>query len=78
MTFTDVHMGRQIVPKSDVQSQFSMTKIIRIFLIFFSLKNISLEEGFHLESSFFTFWYNQQKLTKIFKDFWGFVQEKSI
>ena len=48
LTFTDVHMGRQKVPKSDFQSHFSMTKIIRIF--FFSLKNISLEESFLLLS----------------------------
>ena len=34
LTFTDVHMGRQKVPKSDFQSQFSMSKIIPIFLIF--------------------------------------------
>ena len=48
LTFTDVHMGRQKVPKSDFQSHFSMSKIIGIFLNFFSLKNISLEEGFLL------------------------------
>ena len=35
MTFTDVHMGRQKVPKFDFQSQFSKTKIIQIFLISF-------------------------------------------
>ena len=35
LTFTDVHMGRQKVPESDFQSQFSMSKIIWIFLIFF-------------------------------------------
>ena len=35
LTFTDVHRGRQKVPQSDFQSQFSMWKIIRIFLIFF-------------------------------------------
>ena len=28
LTFTDVHMGRQKVPKSDFQSQFSMSKNI--------------------------------------------------
>jgi hypothetical protein len=32
----------QKVPKFDFQSQFSLSKIIRIFLIFFSLKNINL------------------------------------
>ena len=49
LTFTDVHTGCQKVPKSDFPSQFSMSKIIwiiLIFVIFFSLKNISLEEGF--------------------------------
>ena len=55
MTFTDVHMGRQKVPKSDFQSQFSTSKIIQIFLNFFSLKNISLEEGFLLLSFFENF-----------------------
>jgi hypothetical protein len=29
------HMGRQKAPKSELQSQFSMSKIIRIFLNFF-------------------------------------------
>ena len=58
MTFTDVHLGRQKVPKSDFQSHFSMSKIIQIFLNFFSLKNISLEEGFLLLSFFekLNFW----------------------
>ena len=28
LTFTDVHMGRQRVPKSDFQSHFSMAKIV--------------------------------------------------
>ena len=46
LAFKDVHMGCQKVPKSDFQSQFSMSKFIQIFLIFFSMKNISLEEGF--------------------------------
>ena len=53
LTFTDVHMSRQKVPKSDFLSQFSMSKVIRIFLIFFSLKNISLEEGFFAIVIFF-------------------------
>ena len=35
--------SRQKVPKSDIQSQFSMSKIIRIFLKNFTLKNINLE-----------------------------------
>ena len=32
----------QKMPISDFQSQFSMSKIVRIFLFFFSLKNINL------------------------------------
>ena len=52
LTFTDVNMGHQKVPKSDFQRHCSMSKIIWIFLIFFSLKNISLEEGFLLLSYF--------------------------
>ena len=35
LTFRDVHMGCPKVPKSDFQSQFSISKIIRIFLIIF-------------------------------------------
>ena len=42
----DFHRGRQKVPKSDFQCQFSMSEIIQIFLIFFSLKNISLGPHF--------------------------------
>ena len=70
MTYTDVQMGRQKVPKSDFQSQFSMSKIIRIFLIFFSLKNISLEEGFLLLSFFenFNFW--TPLFSKMVPNFW--------
>ena len=41
-TFTDVHTGRQKVPKSDFQSHFSMSKNVRIFLKKISLKNINL------------------------------------
>ena len=37
---------RQKVPKFDFQSQFSTSKIIRILLIFFSLKNINLGAHF--------------------------------
>ena len=48
----------QIVPKSDFQSQFSLLKIILIFLIFFSLKNASLEKHF-------SYWYFL--VTSIFK-----------
>ena len=32
LTFTDVHTGRQKVPKSDFESHFSMSKNVRIFL----------------------------------------------
>ena len=35
------------MPKSDFQSQFSTSKIIQIFLIFFSLKNTNLERFLH-------------------------------
>ena len=56
LTFTDVHMSRQKVPKSDFQSQFSMSKICQISLNFFlSLKNISLEEAFLLLTFFENF-----------------------
>ena len=55
-TFTDVHMSRQKVPKSDFQSQFSMSKIFQISLNFFlSLKNISLIEAFLILSFFENF-----------------------
>jgi hypothetical protein len=37
---------------SDFQSQFSTSKIIRIFLIFFSLKNINLGANFLLLAFF--------------------------
>jgi hypothetical protein len=44
-----LRIGRcQKVPKSDFQSQFSMSKIIGIFLNFFSLKNINLGTHFLL------------------------------
>ena len=46
LTFTDVHMGRQKVPKSDFQSQFSMSKNVRIFLKNISLNNINLGPHF--------------------------------
>ena len=36
-----IHMGLQKVHKSDFQSQFQQSKIVRVFLIFFSLKNRS-------------------------------------
>ena len=46
-------MGRcQKVPKFDFQSQFFMSKIIGIFLIFFSLKNINLGAHFLLLTFF--------------------------
>ena len=60
------------VPILDFQSEFSMTKIVRIFLNFFSLKNISLEEGFLL--SFFenfNFWTNL--FPKMVPNFWQSV-----
>jgi hypothetical protein len=42
----------QKVPKFNFHSQFSMSKIIRIFLIFFSLKNINLGAHFLLLTFF--------------------------
>ena len=39
LTFTDFQTNRQKVPKSDFQSQFSMSTIIWIFLIFWQLSN---------------------------------------
>ena len=81
LTFTDVHMSRQKVPKSDFQSQFSMSKIIRIFLIFFSLKNISLEEGFLLLSFFenFNFWTTlfSKMVPNFWRSMWTFVKNDS-
>ena len=44
--------GGQKVPKFDFQSQFSMSKMIRIFLNFFSLKNINLGDHFLLLTFF--------------------------
>jgi hypothetical protein len=46
LTFTDVHMGRQKVPKSDFQSHFSMSKIIRIFLNFFFIEEYQFRRRF--------------------------------
>ena len=46
LTFTDVHTGRQKVPKSDFQSHFPMSKNIRIFIKKNSLKNINLGPHF--------------------------------
>ena len=40
------------VPKFDFQSQFSMSKIVRIFLIFFPLKTINLGAYFLLLTFF--------------------------
>ena len=31
LTFTDVHMGLQKVPKSDFKSHFSMSKIVNLY-----------------------------------------------
>ena len=43
---TELLQSCQKVQKTDFQSQFSMSTIIRIVLIFFSLKNINLGEQF--------------------------------
>ena len=47
LTFTDVHMGHQKVTKSCFQSQFSMSKIIPIFL------NSFLIEEYHFRRTLF-------------------------
>jgi hypothetical protein len=39
-------MGRQKVPKSDFQSQFSMSKIIQTFLIFFFIEEYQFRRRF--------------------------------
>ena len=44
--------ARRKVRKLDFQSEFSMSKIIRIFLKFFSLKNTNLEAHFLLLAFF--------------------------
>ena len=46
LTFTDVHMGSQKVPKSDFQSHFSMSEKVEFFLKKISLKNINLGPHF--------------------------------
>ena len=57
-------------PKSDFQSQFFMSKIIRIFLNFFSFKNMNLGEHFLLLKVFhnFEFWINL--FSKMMPNFW--------
>ena len=47
MTYTDVQMGRQKVPKSDFQSQFFTSKNVQIFL-----KKIFIEE-YQFRTTFF-------------------------
>ena len=46
LTFIDVHMGRQKAPKSDFQSRFSLSKIVRIFLIFFFIEEYQYRRSF--------------------------------
>ena len=55
MTFTDVHIGRQKVPKSDFQRQFSMSNIIRIFLIFFFIEEYQFRGSFFIIVIFWKF-----------------------
>ena len=52
------------VPKLDFQSEFFMSKIIRIFLIFFSLKTKNLGSHFLLKSFFGNFNSNSTFLLK--------------
>ena len=48
-------LPRHKVQKLDSQSEFSLSKMIRIFLIFFQLKNKSLEAHFLLKMIFGNF-----------------------
>ena len=71
MTFTYVHMGCQkCLNLTFISSQFSMLKIIPIFLILFSLKNISLEEGLLSLSFFENFYFWTTLFSKMVSNFW--------
>ena len=47
LTFTDVHMGRQKVPKADFQSQFKCQKSFESFLSFF-IKEFQFKRRFYV------------------------------
>ena len=58
------------VLKLDFQSEFSMSKITRIFLIFFSLRNKILGAHFLLKWFFGNFNFKTTSNGKIMPDFW--------
>ena len=60
---------RQKVLESDFQSEFSMSKIIQILLIFFSMKNKSLRVYFFVKMIFGNFNFKTTLFTKIISDF---------
>ena len=75
-------IGRcQKMSKFDIQSQFSTSKIIRNFLIFFSLKNISLGECVLLLSNFenFNIWTTlfSKMVPNFLRSVWPSVKVKS-
>ena len=61
---------RQKVQKLDFQKKFSMSKIIRIFLIFFSMKNKILGAHFWLELFSGNFNFKTTLFTKNMSNFW--------
>ena len=77
-----IYIGGQKVPKSDFQSHFCTSKIIRIFLNFFLLKNICLEEGFLLFLFFdnFNFWTTlfSKMVPNFWRSMWTSVKVKSF
>jgi len=81
-TFTNVHMGCQELPQSDFQRQFSMSKIIRIFLIFFFHWRISIYKQVILLLSFFenfNFWTTlfSKMVPNFWRSMWASVKFKS-
>ena len=72
MTYTDVHMGLQKVPKSDFQSQFSMAKIIQIFLNFFFIDEYQFRRRFFIIAIFWKLQFLNQ-FSKMVSNFWPFM-----
>jgi hypothetical protein len=81
LTFTDVHIGRQKVPKSDFQSHFSLSKKNWIFLIFFFIQEYQFRRRFFVIVIFwklqflnhFVFW----KMPNFWRSVWTSVKVKS-
>ena len=69
MYFGNSFIDSQKEPKSDFQSEFSMSKIIRIFLFFFSLKNIILGANFSLLTFFDNFNFYSTLFSKMMSNF---------